>query len=92
MVELFNYLDKLAIFAAIALPLFNLPLIMRIVKRRSSADISLLWAVGVWVCLLVMFHSGINSKDVIWKTFSIVNFILFSAVVVFTIVFRKRMD
>jgi len=90
LVELFNYLDKLAIFVAVALPLFNLPLIMRIVKRKSSADISLLWAVGVWICLLIMFHSALHSKDMIWKTFTIINLILFSAVVVFTIVYRKR--
>lgn len=90
MAELFAYLDKLAIYAAVALPLFNLPLIMRIVKMKSSEDISLVWAVGVWVCLLVMLHSGINSKDIIWKTFTIVNLILFTAVVIYTIIYRKR--
>ena len=92
MTELFNHLDKLAIFAAVALPLFNLPLIMLIIKRKSSADISMVWAIGVWVCLLIMFHSGVSSKDIIWKTFTIVNIILFSAVVVFVIVFRKKRE
>ena len=67
--------------AAVALPLWNIPLIMHIRKRRSSKDVSLLWAYGVWACLLFMLPSGLLTDDVVFKAFSISNIILFSLVV-----------
>lgn len=79
----------IGLIAAIALPLWNIPLIIRIEKRKSSKDISVLWAVGVWVCILFMFPSAIVSTDVVYKTFSIINIILFTGVVIQTIRFRK---
>ncbi|HOD11995.1 MAG TPA: hypothetical protein PLO93_00575 [Candidatus Omnitrophota bacterium] len=75
--------------AAIILPLWNIPLIVHIIKRRSSKDISLWWALGVWTCLIVMAPSGMISKDIVWKVFCIINLILFSGVVVTTLVYRK---
>ena len=37
----------LGMFFGVAMPFFNIPLIRRIVKRRSSEDISLTWVIGV---------------------------------------------
>ena len=82
--------QKIALFAAVILPFWNIPLIIRIIKRRSSHDISLYWVFGVWTCLLLMFPSGIRSSDIVWKTFNITNLILFSAVVFTTVLFRKQ--
>ncbi len=83
-------LHKIALIAAVILPLWNIPLIIRIIKRRSSQDISLYWVFGVWTCLILMFPEGITSSDIVWKTFNIVNLILFSAVALTVILFRKQ--
>ncbi|MBU4304093.1 MAG: hypothetical protein KJ893_00480 [Candidatus Omnitrophica bacterium] len=81
---------KIAFIAAIVLPLWNIPLIVRIVRRKSSQDISLLWAFGVWGCLLLMFPAALKSTDIVWKAFNISNLILFSAVVFTAVLFRSR--
>ncbi len=83
-------IHKIALFASIILPLWNIPLVLRIINRKSSNDISLYWVVGVWFCLLFMFPSGIQSKDIVWKTFNIVNFIMFTIVLIFVLIFRKK--
>jgi uncharacterized protein with PQ loop repeat len=82
-------IQLLGLCAAVILPLWNIPLIVRIVERRSSQDISLWWALGVWVCLIIMAPSGLTSKDIVWKVFNIVNLVLFSAVVVTTLIYHK---
>jgi uncharacterized protein with PQ loop repeat len=81
-------IEIIGMIAAIILPFWNIPLILRIQKRKSSKDISLLWVFGVWVCLFLMFPSAVVSKDIVFKTFSIVNIILFSAVVVQALRYR----
>ena len=84
-----GFLDKVALVASLILPLWNLPLIFRIYKRKSSKDISLYWAMGVWVCLVFMFPSAFRSKDMVWRVFNIVNFFFFTAVVIFVLAYRK---
>ena len=80
----------LGIIAAIVLPLWNIPLILRIIQRKSSDDISLSWAIGVWVCLVLMAPSGFQSEDPVWKVFNIVNIIFFSAVLITVLIFRGK--
>lgn len=82
-------MQKVAFIAAIVLPLWNIPLIVRIVKRRSSRDISMYWALGVWTCFILMAPSAFISADPVWKAFNIANLILFSLVVVFVLTYRK---
>jgi hypothetical protein len=38
----------LGVVSGVLMPLFNIPLILRIARRRSSEDISVAWVVGVW--------------------------------------------
>ncbi len=78
----------IGLIAAIILPLWNIPLIVRIQKRRSSKDISLAWAFGVIFCLILMLPSALISEDIVFKVFSIVNIIFFSIVVIQSIRFR----
>lgn len=78
----------IGIIAAVILPLWNIPLIIRIEKRKSSKDLSVWWVVGVWVCLVLMFPSALVSTDIVFKVFSFVNIVLFSFVVIQT--FRYR--
>jgi hypothetical protein len=40
--------------SAVLMPFFDIPLIARIIRRKSSEDISLVWTFGIWVCILGM--------------------------------------
>lgn len=82
-------MGKIAFIAAIILPLWNIPLIIRIIKRKSSKDISLYWVWGVWICFLLMAPDGFRSSDPVWRAFNIMNLILFSAVAIVVLVYRK---
>ena len=84
-----SLIDKIAFVAGIVLPLFNIPLIIRMVKRKSSKDISLLWLFGVWICILMMAPSAFQSEDVVWRYYNYNNVLLFTAVVFTTIKYRK---
>jgi len=75
--------------AAIVMPFFNIPLIVRIIHRRSSADISMSWVMGVWVCALLMAPSGFVSRDIVFRSFNIVNLVLFTGVVIAVWKYRK---
>ena len=70
------------LIAAIALPFCNVPLLVRIARRKSSADISVAWAIGVFVCLVAMLPAGLASRDIVFKAYTIVNVTLFSLVVI----------
>lgn len=83
-------LEKIGLLAAVVLPLWNIPLITRIIRRKSSRDISLSWALGVWTCLVLMAPSGFVSKDMVWKVFNIVNLTLFSFVMMCVVLYRKE--
>ncbi|MBF0619966.1 MAG: hypothetical protein HQL19_07355 [Candidatus Omnitrophica bacterium] len=82
-------LELIALAASIIMPLWNIPLIVRIYTRRSSSDLSLPWAWGVWVCMLFMVPWAVLTHDVVLKVFSWVNFILFSGVVFSVMKFRN---
>ena len=84
-----NIIEYIGQLAAIAMPLFNIPLIVKIVRRRSSADISKSWVMGVWGCALLMAPSGFTSKDIVFRCFNIVNLILFTGVVIAVWRYRK---
>ena len=82
-------MKSIGLVAAIILPFFNIPLIVKIVKRRSSSDISLSWMWGVWICTLLMFPSGFTSSDVVWRCYNIINTVLFTGVVIAVWRYRK---
>ena len=82
--------QTLGMVAAVTLPLWNIPLVVRIIQRKSSRDISLSWALGVWVSLILMAPSGFQSSDPVWRTYNMINLILFSVVAVVVLLFRKK--
>jgi uncharacterized protein with PQ loop repeat len=82
-------LENIGLVAAVLMPFFNIPLIVRIIHRRSSADISMSWAMGVWICALLMAPSGFISKDMVWRCYNIVNLVLFTGVVIAVWRYRK---
>lgn len=82
-------INSVGLVASIVLPLWNIPLIVNIIKRKSSADVSLWWAFGVWGCFVLMAPSGFTSSDIVWKTFNITNMVLFTFVVIVAVKYRK---
>jgi uncharacterized protein with PQ loop repeat len=82
-------IETIGLIAAVILPLWNIPLILKIIQRRSSRDLSLSWALGVWVCILLMAPSGFRSPDIVWRTFNMINLVLFTAVVVTAVKYRN---
>lgn len=82
-------IQTIGLIAAVVMPLWNIPLIVRIIKRKSSADISMSWCLGVWVCALLMAPSGVMSKDMVWRCFNIVNLVLFTGVVVAVLRYKR---
>ncbi len=87
-----SILETISLICAVIMPLFNIPLILKILKRKSSQDISLVWALGIWVCIILMAPSGFQSKDIVWRTFNITNIILFTAVVIVVLKYHKKAD
>ena len=82
-------MKTVAFIAAIVLPLFNIPLIARVIKRRSSRDISLSWAIGVWTCFILMAPEAFHSPDIVWRAFNMMNIVLFTCVLIVVLVYRK---
>ncbi|MDP2912690.1 MAG: hypothetical protein Q8N91_01615 [Candidatus Omnitrophota bacterium] len=80
----------IALIFGIILPFWNIPLVVRIMKRKSSEDISIFWALGVWTCLLFMAPSAFISTDFVWRVFSIVNLVIFSFVVAVVLFYRNK--
>ena len=83
-----DLIDIVGVVAAVGLPMFNIPLVMKIIQRKSSRDLSMSWVVGVWVCLLLMLPAGVRTEDIVLKAFSIVNIALFSVVLVVAFKYR----
>ena len=75
--------------AAVALPFWNIPLILKLERRKSSRDFSLSWALGVWACILLMLPAGLHSPDPVFRVFVVVNAFLFTAVVIQILRYRS---
>ena len=84
-----TWIDGIGMAAGIILPVFNIPLIVKVVRRKSSRDISLLWVLGVWTCFFLMFPAALKSEDMVFRAFSVANMIMFSGVVFVTFKYRK---
>lgn len=81
--------ENISTIAAAVLPLFDIPLILHIMKRRSSKDISVLWAVGLWVTSIALAPAGILNPNWASKLFNIVNVIMLTILVVVVWKYRK---
>ena len=86
-----DILYKISAWAGILLPLFNIPLMMRIIKRKSADDISLVWLFGVWFCILLMSPDALISKDFAFRMFGWTNLFFFTGVVVVTVKYHHKM-
>ena len=78
----------LAMLSGILMPFFNIPLMMRIIQRRSSKDISLVWVVGVWFCVMGMVPHSLQSTEPVLLAFGVVNGVFFTGVLVSVLYFH----
>ena len=81
-------IEMIGFIAATVMPLWNIPLIVKLQQRKSSQDLSLAWVLGVWVCIFLMLPAALRSPDAIFRLFAVMNAILFTGVVIQTIRFR----
>lgn len=75
-------IQTIGLIAAVVMPLWNIPLIVRIERRKSSKDISLPWALGVLGCILLMLPAALVSPDPVLRTYGMTNAVSFTAVVI----------
>lgn len=78
----------MGLIAAIVLPFWNIPLILKVSERKSSKDFSLWWTFGVWLTLLAMLPSALLSDDLVFRVFNVMNITIFTAVVVQVVRYR----
>ena len=82
-------LKTIGFWAGVMLPLWDIPLIVHVIKRKSSQDISLIWAVGIWITSVMMAPSAFMKNDVLAIGFNIMNVLMLTGVMVVTIKYRK---
>ncbi len=75
---------------AFVMPFFNIPLILRLLKRKKSDDISLTWAGGVWVCIVLMTPKALHSPDIAFRLFGYSNIVFFSVVAFLIFYYRWK--
>ena len=80
--------QTLGVVSGVLMPFFNIPLIVRIARRRSSEDISVAWVVGVWLCIVGMVPASLQSSDVVLYAFGIVNVVFFTGVLIAVLYFH----
>ena len=85
-----DILYTISAWAGALLPLFNIPLITRIIKRKSADDISLVWVFGVWICILLMSPAALASQDFAFRAFGWMNLIFFTGVVAVTVKYHHK--
>ena len=85
-------IKTLGMISAIAMPFFDIPLMARIVQRKSSADISLIWVIGAWFCVMGMLPQSLHSADPALRAFGIVNGILFTGVFATVLYFHPAIN
>jgi uncharacterized protein with PQ loop repeat len=82
-------LKTIGLWAAIILPLWDIPLIVRVLQRKSSQDISLVWAVGIWITSVLMAPSAFISGDKLAIGFNTMNVIMLTGVLIVAVKYRK---
>ncbi|HEX9453002.1 MAG TPA: hypothetical protein VGA27_01550 [Candidatus Binatia bacterium] len=81
-------IQTVGMISGVIMPCFNIPLIVRIIRRRSSEDISLVWVVGAWICVMGMVPQSLQPPDSVLMTFGNVNGLFFTGVFVSVVIFH----
>ncbi len=83
-----DFIGVVGALASVVLPLFNIPLIAKLMKCKSSKEYSLVWCGGVWACIVLMTPQCLRSEDLAFRAFGVVN-VLFFSIVAF-LIFKYR--
>ena len=83
-----DWIQIIGVIAGVVLPIFNIPLILRLIRRKSAEDFSISWAVGVWACIVLMTPQALRSQDLAFRLFGIVNIVFFTAVTFLILKYR----
>ena len=81
--------DTIGLWAGIMLPLWDIPLIIRMIRRKSSADISLIWMWGIWVSSVLMAPSAFLANNKTAIGFNIVNVLTLTIVLIVVLKYRR---
>jgi uncharacterized protein with PQ loop repeat len=82
-------METIGFWASIALPLWDIPLMVRVIRRRSSQDISMSWAFGIWATAVMLAPSAFISGDKMAIAFNIANVIMLTGVLIVVFKYRK---
>lgn len=82
-------MKTIGLWAAVILPLWDIPLMVRVVQRKSSQDISLVWAFGIWISSVLMAPSAFISGDKLAIGFNTMNVIMLTGVLIVVVKYRK---
>ena len=82
-------LKTIGFWAAVILPLWDIPLMVRIIQRKSSQDISLGWIFGLWASSVLMAPSAFIAGDHVAMGFNAVNVTMLTAVLIVVFKYRK---
>jgi hypothetical protein len=85
-------IQTIGMLSGLIMPVFNIPLIARMVHRRSSADISLIWVIGVWICVMAMLPASLQTSDPVLFVFGIANSLFFTAVFFTVLYFHPTLN
>lgn len=81
--------DTIGLWAGIVLPLWDIPLIVRILQRKSSDDISLVWAWGIWGSSVAMAPSAFVVGNIPAIGFNIVNVLTLTVVLIIVLKYHR---
>ena len=82
-------MKTIGLWAAVILPLWDIPLRVRVIQRKSSQDISMLWVVGLWTTSVLMAPSAFISKDILAMGFNTMNVIMLTGVLIVVTKYRR---
>jgi len=82
--------DTIAFWAGVVLPLWDIPLILHIIRRKSSADISVVWMWGLWGSSVLMAPSSwLERTNPASIAFNIVNVAALTVLLIVVMKYRK---
>ena len=82
--------DTIGLWAGIALPLWDIPLIVRIIRRKSSNDISLIWMWGLWGSSVLMTPAGFLAHNKMAIGFNVVNVTMLSILLIVVLKYHQK--